>query len=66
MPKLSSLMRVVRVQYSKSRTGQYHITIPKEIIKQFGLKKGSLLTIVDDEDCIKLIPTEKVKEKLLR
>ncbi len=62
MPKLSSFMRIVRVQHSRSRTGQYLITLPKDIVQKFNLKKGDELAIVEDENFIKLIPAEKLKQ----
>ncbi len=62
MPKLSSFMRIVRVQHSRSRTGQYLITLPKDVVQKFNLKKGDELAIVEDENFIKLIPAEKLKQ----
>ena len=62
MPKLSSFMRVVKVQHSKSRTGQYLITLPKDVVQKFKLEKGAELAIVDESDHIKLIPVDRLRE----
>jgi AbrB family looped-hinge helix DNA binding protein len=64
MPILKEIMKVVTLQYSQSKTGQYMVTIPKDIVEKMGLKKGDKLTVLDAGDHIKLIPSKKVVELL--
>ncbi|RLI80923.1 hypothetical protein DRP04_07230 [Archaeoglobales archaeon] len=62
MPTIAESMRIVKVQVSReNKNPQYRITLPKDIVDKYDMKKGMELVILDDNGVIKLIPRDKIK-----